>query len=363
MTAETVAPPPRAGTKGTPPPRPLAVRIWRNYAFKRIRQAIFTIWFVATGTFFLARLMPGDPIDIMAGRLTESGMTHAQARGIAEAIVPYDPHASWYVQYLEFMTGVVTFNYGNMMTRPSTEVTDYIMQYLPWTLFSVGLGVLIAVFVGLGVGMIMAYRRNGTFDHIMTPIASFLAGVPNYLLAAAVVVIGSTWLGLFSFANMRGRLSPGVETGFNMVFIGDALYHAILPVFAYAVTITGGWMLTMKAATTEIMTEDYVMVARARGLKGWRIGSNYIGRNAILPLMPQIALALGTLIGGAVLVERILNYPGIGGMFLESINQRDYPVIQATTIILASTVVIANLICDLLASRLDPRIRLDDTEA
>lgn len=363
MTAETVPPPPRTPPAGERKRAPLLVRIWRNYACKRIRQAIFTIWFVATGTFFLARLMPGDPIEIMAGRLSEGGMTRDQAMGVAESIVPYTVDAPWYVQYWEFMVGLVTFDFGNMMTRPGTEVSDYILQYLPWTLFTIGLGVIIAVVVGLSVGMIMAYRRNGAFDHIMSPVASFLAGVPNYLLAAAVVVIGSTWLGLFSFTDMRGRLSPGVETGFTFTFIGDALYHAILPVFAYAVTITGGWILSMKAATTEVMTEDYVTVARARGLTGRRIGTSYIGRNAILPLMPQFALALGMLVGGAVLVERILNYPGIGGMFLEAINQRDYPVIQATAVILASTVVIANLICDLLASRLDPRIRLEDTEA
>jgi peptide/nickel transport system permease protein len=352
--------PPRDAASGTR--RALALRVWRSYAFRRIRQSVFVVWLVATVTFLLMHFMPGDPISIMAGRFTTSGMPMEQARAAAENLIHYDTTAPLWQQYLEFLRGLVTFNMGNSLTSPSVSVGDYILQYLPWTLFTVGAGVTIAIVVGLTIGMAMAYRRGSALDHIMTPIGSFLTGVPNYILIAAVVVIGYTVIGVLPFLQMRGRLSPGVEPGLNAVFIGDALYHAVLPMLAFAFTATGAFMLTMKAATTEVLTEDYVTVARARGLKSGRIARSYVGRNALLPVMPQVALQIGMLVGGSVVIEQILDYPGVGQMLLRAVYQRDYPVVQATVIILATSVVVATLTVDLLLSRIDPRIKLEGTK-
>src|SRR5690606_19430469 len=158
-------------------------------------------------------------------------------------IIHYDTTAPVWRQYLEFLQGLVTLDLGNSLTSPGSTVFEYVMEYLPWTLFAVGAGVVLAVTVGLSVGMVMAYRRGSAFDHVMTSIGSFLTGVPNYILIAAVVVIGYTVLDVLPFHDMRGRITAGVEPGFNAVFLGDALYHAILPILAFSFTATGSFML------------------------------------------------------------------------------------------------------------------------
>ncbi|MFC3492232.1 ABC transporter permease [Glycomyces rhizosphaerae] len=365
MTAPVAPTPQPSVADGTPPRSAASVvrRIWTSYAFRRILQSLFVIWLVSTITFLLMQFMPGDPIEIMAGRLNSAGMSHDQALATAANLVNYDPNASIGSQYLEFLKGLVTFDLGNSLTNPSKTVVEHVMEYLPWTLFAVGAGVVLAVIIGLSVGMAMAYRRNSGFDHAMTSIGSFLTGVPNYILIAAVVVIGYTVLGVLPFLDMRGRITAGVEPGFDFVFFGDAIFHALLPILAFAFTATGSFMLNMKAATTEVLTEDYVTVARARGLKPGRISRSYVGRNALLPVIPQIALQMGTLVGGSIVIEQILDYPGVGQMLISAISDRDYPVVQAAVIILATSVVIASLIVDLILVKVDPRIKSEGQDA
>lgn len=365
MTAPAAPPPQPSVAEGTPPRTAARVvrRVWTSYVFRRILQSVFVIWLVATITFMLMQLMPGDPIEIMAGRLNSAGMSHDQAMATAANIVSYDPDASAWSQYLGFLKGLVTLDLGNSLTSPSTSVFEHVMEYLPWTLFAVGTGIILAAVIGLSVGMATAYRRGSVLDHTMTSVGSFLTGVPNYILIAAVVVLGYTVLGILPFLDMRGRVTAGIEPGFDPVFFGDALFHAILPIIAFAFTSTGAFMLNMKAATTEVLTEDYVTVARARGLKPGRISRNYVGRNALLPVVPQIALQLGMLVGGSIVIEQILNYPGVGQMLMQAIGNRDYPVVQAAVIILATSVVITSLIVDLLLVKIDPRIKSENQEA
>lgn len=363
MAVPLQAPPDDIAADPPAPRRSLPARIWGTYAVRRITYAILVTWLVMTGTFFMVRAMPGDPVEVLAGKLSMGGLSMAEARVRAEQALAWDPNANIFSQYFEYMGNLLRGDFGMVIGLHNTSVLDHIMKYLPWTLFSVGLGVVIAILVGLGVGMIMAHYRNGVFDHVMSAVASTMSAIPNYLGAMALILIGSTWLGLFDFWDMRGRLTIGVEVGFTAEFIGDALYHAILPVLTYALTITGSWMLVMKASTTEVLGEDYVTVARARGLTGRRIGTSYVGRNSILPLIPQVALAVGTLVGGAVIVEQILFYPGIGELLISSITTRDYPVIQGVVLLLTVSVIFTNLLVDLLNSWIDPRIRKEGAAA
>ena len=150
--------------------------------------------------------------------------------------------------------------------------------------------------------------------------------------------------------------------GFMLKFIGDVLYHAILPVTFYVLTTVGSWMLAMKSSTVATLEEDYVTVARARGLPDSRIMTSYVGRNASLPLFTQLAISIGFVVGGSVLIESIFVYQGIGQQLLKAINQRDYPVMQGIFLIIVVSVTFANLLADLLYSRLDPRIRIGKEE-
>lgn len=333
--------------------------ILRSYIARRLGRALFVIWVVASGVFFLVRLLPGNPVEVYINtQIALYGKTYEQAAAEAAGIFSFNPNTPLWRQYLDYLTGVLTGDLGSSIVSPGITVVEKISLHLPWTLFSVGLALVISVTIGLILGMIMAYRRGGVIDHGVSLLGSALHAIPNYLLAILIVVVGAVQLGWINYARMRGNSSPGVKPGFNYTFIADAMYHATLPMITYILTTVGTWALVMKSSTTQVLDEDYVTVAKARGLNDLRIQSNYVGRNALLPLVSQIATQAGFVVGGAIFVEQTFSYRGIGLALFESINARDYPVIQGILLVVTIVVVLANLAADLINAALDPRIRL-----
>jgi peptide/nickel transport system permease protein len=189
-----------------------------------------------------------------------------------------------------------------------------------------------------------------------------LHSVPNYLQAIMIVVFLGVQLGWLPVTSMRGAYSPGVTPALSFEFITDAFFHASLPIATYVLSTIGSWMLIMKSSTLATLDEDYVAAARARGLKDGRITTAYVGRNAVLPLFTQLAIAAGFVVGGSILIEPIFQYQGIGFILRNSVNQRDYPVMQGIFLVVTASVVLANLLADLLYGRLDPRIRITHQE-
>ena len=161
---------------------------------------------------------------------------------------------------------------------------------------------------------------------------------------------------------MRGSLSPGVVPGFTLYFFQDALFHAALPITTYVLATVGNWMLTMKSSTISVLEEDYVTVARAKGLKESRITTAYVGRNAALPLFTLLTISIGFVMGGSVFIETIFQYQGIGYSLLQSVNKRDYTVMQGIFLVITLSVIFANFFADILYSWLDPRIKLGSQE-
>lgn len=333
---------------------------WGYYFAMRVLRAMLVIVIVISCVFFLVRLLPGNPIDVYIAKLAADGIPYEEAKASAQGYFGIKLDTPIWQQYLDYVWGVVQGDFG--MTLSKIPVLEKISHHLPWTLFSVGLALIISVTVGLLLGMVMAYRRGGFIDHAASAIGSTLHAVPNYLLALIIVTVGGVQLGLFSYYESIGTYTSGVTPGFTLEFVQDALYHATLPVLAYVLTTVGTWALIMKASTTQALGEDYVTVARARGLSGSRIGMMYVGRNAVLPLIAQIATQAGFVVGGAIFVELIFQYNGIGITLYEAINARDYALVQGILLIITFTVVFANLIADLTFGMLDPRIRTSDKE-
>jgi peptide/nickel transport system permease protein len=221
---------------------------------------------------------------------------------------------------------------------------------------------MISFTIGILLGLIMAYRREGWLDHSLSVIASVLSAVPNYILGILLIIwLGVRW-GVVPVAQMRGSLSPGVVPGFTFEFFQDALFHAALPIATYVLATVGSWMLTMKSSTISVLEEDYVTVARAKGLKESRITTAYVGRNAALPLFTLLAISIGFVMGGSVLIETIFQYQGIGYSLLQSVNKRDYTVMQGIFLVITLAVIFANFFADILYSWLDPRIKLGSQE-
>jgi peptide/nickel transport system permease protein len=333
--------------------------IARNYLLGRLLKAAFTVWTVVTLTFFLIRLMPGNPIDQIINQLvSQYGVPYVEARDQAAALFSVDLNEPVASQYVGYMRRLLRGDLGSSLLSKGTPISSIIVSYLPWTLFSIGTALLISFTLGIGLGMLIAYRRESWLDHVLSTIGSLLHSIPNYLLAIVIIVfLGVQWR-VLPVTQMRGALSPGMQPGLSLAFVGDVLFHAALPIATYVLTTVGTWMLTMKASTVSTLDEDYVAFGKAKGLPEGRLVSAYVGRNAVLPLFTQLSLSMGFVFGGAVVIENIFVYRGIGNVLLSAVNGRDYPVMQGIFLVTTAAVVVANLLADLLYSRIDPRVRL-----
>ena len=359
MSVESVALP-RERTVGAPSSVGRLVRVLGgNFFVRSLFKAIATILFVTSLTFFLVRLLPGSPVEVYIQDLMgQYSMSYDQARDQASALYTIDLDSPLYVQYLGYLGHLAQGNLGTSLLSQGTPVSSIILRFLPWTLFCIGTALLVSFSLGIVLGMLMAYRRESTLDHVLTALASVTSSVPEYLIGMLLVVfLGIQW-GLIPIAAMRGSLSPGMQPHLGLDFLADALFHAALPITTFLLGTIGVWTLTMKSSTIAALEEDYVTVARARGLRDSRIRNAYVGRNAILPLVTQLAITAGYVVGGAVVIERLFVYQGIGYVLSSSIDQRDYTVMQGVFLTITLAVIFANLLADMLYGRLDPRIRL-----
>lgn len=344
------------------------VRIWRavvsSYYVRQIGKALFTIFFVITLIFFLIRLMPSNPVErFVLDAMYSQGISRQDALDQARAIFAIDLDAPVTRQYVDYLSNLLKGDLGVSLLSRSTPVSDIIKAVLPWTLFSVGTGLAISFTIGILVGTVIAYRRQSILDPIITGLSSFLSAIPGYLQAILIIVFLGVQIkingkALVPIHQMRGAYTPGIQPGFTWEFIKDVFFHAALPIATYILTTIGGWTLTMKSNTINTLGEDYVTVARARGLSDGRITTAYVGRNALLPLASQLAISIGFAIGGSTLIETYFVYPGIGSRLGGAVGSRDYPVMQGIFLMITFVVIFSNLIADFLYSVLDPRIRV-----
>ncbi len=334
-------------------------RITSNYIVRMLARAVFTIWFVTSLIFFLVRLMPSNPIEVYINELiVQYGLPYAEARDQAASLFAIDLDAPLHLQYLDYMAQLSRGNLGDSLRSPGTSVWEIIVAFLPWTLFSVGLGLLISFLLGVLIGMLLAYNRRAFWEPVVSGVASILSSIPNYIIGIVLLVYLGVYWNLVPIHQMRGSRSPGIEPGFTWVFIKDIFFHAALPILTYVLSSIGGWILSMKSSTIGTLGEDYVTVARARGLSEGRITTAYVGRNAMLPLITQLLVSIGFVVGGSLLIESIFVYQGIGYRLLTALSTRDYPLMQGIFLIITISVVVSNLVADFVYGWFDPRVRV-----
>jgi peptide/nickel transport system permease protein len=333
-------------------------RLMRSHTLGIFARAVVTIWAAITVTFFLIRLMPGSPADVHIDFLMkQQGMTYDEARARAEAQFKFDPDANVLAQYAEYIGRLARLDLGESITATGTRVIDQIARFLPWTVFSVGLGLFISFTLGVTIGALMAYQRGSWLDHSFSLLASILSAVPNYIWGLLILIVCGVQLGWFQIGALRGTYDPALTPGLNLAFILSVLSHAALPVLVYVLGSIGRWMLNMRSSAISALGAEYVSAARARGLPPPRIGLAYVGRNAVLPMFTLLATDISFIIGSSVIVEELFAYRGIGSFFYWSIAQRDYTSMQGVFLVMALAVVLSNLLADLLHGWLDPRVR------
>lgn len=338
-------------------------RFTRDYTVRIVVQGLITIWAVTTFTFFMIRQMPGNPVEIMIeGLMVRQNMTYEEAQRVAAGIFQFDPNTPVLQQYVDFMGKLVQGDLGKSITKGGVPVLDIILRYLPWTLFCVGLALVVSFTVGVLAGLAMGYWRGGWFDNLVTGFASIISGIPDYILALLIILVFGVQLQWFKVGQMRGGVDPTIPVGFTPEYLLSVLQYAAMPVLIYVLSSIGTWILAMKSSTISTLGEDYITVAQARGLSERRILTAYIGRNAMLPLVTRLAISVGFVVGGSVIIEEMFQYPGLGRNLFVAIASRDYTTMQGMFLVITAAVVIANILSDLAIGWLDPRVRIAKKE-
>jgi peptide/nickel transport system permease protein len=324
-----------------------------RYVFRRLGFFLLTLWVALTLNFVLPRLMPGNPALAIIGKFR--GGISPQAVKVLEAQFGLATHQNLLVQYLDYLRNVATLKFGvSLTTQPGASVGRIVLNAIPWTLGLVGLTTVLAFILGTGIGILAGWRRGGRLDSVIPPVFVILTVVPYFWIGLMLILIFGVklhWLPYFFSYNYT--LTPG----FNPAFIGNVLEHAILPAFTLLITTIGIWILTMRNTMITTLAEDYVRMARAKGLPNHRIMLDYAARNAILPNLTGFAMSLGFVVGGAILIEEVFNYQGVGYLLLQAVNNTDYPLMQALFLLITVAVLVAILLSDIATAILDPRTR------
>jgi len=323
-----------------------------RYILRRLGFFIVTLWAAMTINFFLPRLMPGNPAIAMMARF--HGRLSGQALHAMEVAFGVNTSAGLVSQYLTYFKDSFTGRFGTSLTFFPTSVAHVVFSALPWTLGLVGVTTIIAFILGTLIGTVGAWRRGGRFDSILPPVFIILSAFPYFWIGLVAILVFSIKLGWlpqgFGYTN-------GLPVTLSWSFIGNVLEHAVLPGLTIIVTSIGGWILTMRNNMITTLSEDYIRMARAKGLPSWRIMFDYAGRNAILPNLTGFGMSLGFVVSGAILVEYVFSYPGVGYMLLQAVLNEDYPLMQTLFLLITVAVLVAVLIVDAVTVILDPRTR------
>ncbi|PYE53867.1 ABC transporter permease [Deinococcus yavapaiensis] len=338
-------------------------RLVRHVAAILLRMVVM-LWLVTTITFVVVRALPGNPIDLYIQDLAASGLSPEEARSRASAVLRFDVQGSFLEQYVQYVTNVTRGDLGNSsILSPGSPVLPMILARLPWTILSVGIALTLSFIIGVRLGLIAAMRRHAWTDHLISNTWAAIDSIPAVLLAVvAILLLGVVWK-IVPIEWMRGAYDPATTPGFNWPFIKSALLHYLVPGTVYTLTSLGGWVLAMRSNAMSAISDDYVHVARARGLGEPRIRDAYVGRNAILPLVTGFAIAVGFTVSGSVLIEKVFVTPGVGALLADAIARRDYPLMQGVVLITTFAVLVATAVADALSTWLDPRIRLGGDSA
>ena len=322
---------------------------------KRLLLILFTVLFSTTITFFVIRLMPGDPVETMAVNIHAGmGVSWEEAVEQAKARLNYDPDIPLAKQYISYLGQIVRGDLGDSILRRA-PVSEIIAEVLPWTLLVSSVALLISFLLGTLLGVYCGWKRKSLLNKLMTAYDSVIGSVPAFIIGFLLIILFSVKLG---WLPMRGNYDTDLTPGWNSAFIASVAKHAVLPILTWVLTSVGGWALGMRALAVSVLGEDYIISAKARGLRQRRIVGSYVGRNAILPQITQLAITFGSMFAGSVLVENTFNYPGMGYFFSSAISGRDYPLMQGMFLVLTIAIVLANQAAEILYSVIDPRIRI-----
>lgn len=338
----------------------ILLAVLNHFVVKRFLFFLFVVWLASTVIFIIPRLSGQDPVKEKL--LLEAQRGGAMQTGLDEMAETYQKRFGLdqplWVQYTNFIKDLAKLNLGVSIAFFPRTVNDIVFESLMWTLGLMGTVTILAFILGTLAGAFLGWpRRPGWLQYVFMPLLT-LSAIPQYLLGMILIFIFAFklgWLPLF------GGYSPASLPSLTFEFIIDVIRHAILPAFAIIFSSIGFWAIGMRGMMINTQGEDYMIQADAKGLKGSRIFIRYAVRNALLPQVTGLALVMGTIITGQVLVERVFSYPGVGDILFQAIRLSDFFVIRGIVIVIVLGIALATFLLDVLYPLLDPRIRVRNT--
>ena len=321
-----------------------------KYILRKLAFYIVAAWAAITVNFAVPRLMPGNAVDAVLGKFRN--LTPNAVRAL-EAQLGVGHSGSLASQYVTYLGHVIHFNFGISTSQYPTPVATVIARTLPWTLALVGTATVLSFAFGTLLGIYAGWRHNGWADRIL-PATTFLQATPYFFLGLILIYVFAVQLNWLPYGQ---GYALGLTPGFTWAFISSAITHSLLPALTIIATSVGAWMLQMRNVMLTTISEDYIMVAEAKGLSRPRVMLTYAARNAILPNIASFALSLGFVVAGSLVMEVVFSYPGIGQALYNAVTSSDYPLTQGIFLVITLAVLLASFIADLVYAVADPRAR------
>jgi len=320
------------------------------FILRRLVFYLVTAWVALTINFFIPRAMPGNAVQSIMSKFPN---LQPSAYRALEAMLGVGHPGSIWSQYVSYIDDIFHFNFGTDVSQYPAQVSTLLGETIPWTLTLVGAATVIAFLVGTALGIVAGWRHGGTLDRVL-PGLMFLQAIPYFFFALILVELFATKLHVFPLGQ---GYAQGLIPGWHWDFISSAVYHSLLPALTIVLTSIAGWMLQMRNVMITTIGEDYVIAAQAKGLPNRRVIFTYAARNALLPQLQGFGLAVGFVISGALVMEIVFSYPGIGLLLLNAVTSNDYPLMQAIFLVITFAVLLANMVVDLIIVVADPRAR------
>jgi peptide/nickel transport system permease protein len=318
---------------------------------RRLALYAVTAWVAISANFLLPRLMPGDPIQTLIGKI--QGQVTPQEIESIRLSFGGGLDKSLLTQYFTYLTQLLHGNLGVSITL-SSPVTTILKASVPWTLGLIGISTILSFVIGTVCGALLGWTRGSRLDSLI-PTATFFQAIPYFFLATVMLLVFGSDLHLFP---VLGAYSPNLHPGWTWAFAASAVRYAELPVVSIVLSSIAGWMLGMRNMMITVVAEDFVLMSVAMGLPKRKV-IIAAARNAVLPSIANLSLAIGLVVSGALLVELVFNYPGVGDLLLNAVQNEDYPLIQGIFLVITLAVLAANLLADLVYLALDPRTRTE----
>ena len=322
---------------------------WRSAAVKTFGLHLIALLAVVSLVFALPRAMPGDPLAALQDPSSSSYLSDPAVRDRLEAQYGLDQPVV--EQYLEYLDDVARLDLGWSIER-RTSVTSLVGRHLPWTLLLLATGVLAAAGLSFFAGVTAGWHRGRARDRVLLVVMAGTRSVPPYAIAALMLLAFAVLVPIFP---LSGATSAFADYDSVWARVADVARHLALPAAALTVILFGGTFLLVRNTIVSVLGEDYMLLARAKGLPTRMLKYHHAGRNALLPFVTMLGAEMGFVIGPLIFVEAVFAYPGMGSLVLRAVAARDYPVLEATFLVLAVLALAANLLVELAYSRLDPR--------